>query len=359
MSPKLFVQIPYKSSTNMNIKFTIKNPNIRLEVDLSKMDFMTALIAEKWDANQIYSYGYGRVQVLSGFVNGIFLVFIAFFVMMESLERFMEPPEIKTDRLLLVSTLGFVVNIIGVISFHDHGHGHAHEEEHDEHEHEHEHKKKEKHHDHDHNHDQGHLNHNHENHDHEHSHDHSHEKIKKKKAHDHGHSHGHSHSHGRSENLEGVFLHLLADTLGSVGVIISSFLIQMWGLTLADPICSLCIAVLIFLSTIPLIKQSSFTLLQCTPSYFEEPLQQLLQRVSKIEGVLGYRDPHFWTHANDILVGTIHIQIDEQANEQRILQIVTNMFKEEGVVHLTVEIEKPTLATAFLSNEPKGYPVPS
>ncbi len=54
---------------------------------------------------------YGRVQVLSGFVNGIFLVFIAFFVMMESLERFMEPPEIKTDRLLLVSVLGFVVSI--------------------------------------------------------------------------------------------------------------------------------------------------------------------------------------------------------------------------------------------------------
>jgi zinc transporter 5/7 len=52
------------------------------------------------------------VQVLSGFVNGIFLIFIAFFVMMESLERFMEPPEIKTDRLLLVSTLGFLVSIL-------------------------------------------------------------------------------------------------------------------------------------------------------------------------------------------------------------------------------------------------------
>lgn len=65
--------------------------------------------------------------------------------------------------------------------------------------------------------------------------------------------------------MVGVFLHLLADTLGSVGVIISSFIIQMWGWTIADPICSLCIAVLIFLSTIPLIKQSSKTLLQCTP----------------------------------------------------------------------------------------------
>lgn len=45
------------------------------------------------------------MEVISGFVNGIFLVFIAIFVLMESIERFIEPPHIETDRLLLVSTL--------------------------------------------------------------------------------------------------------------------------------------------------------------------------------------------------------------------------------------------------------------
>jgi len=321
------------------------------------------------------------VQVLSGFVNGIFLIFIAFFVMMESLERFMEPPEIKTDRLLLVSTLGFLVNIVGVVSFHDHGgHGHSHggeehTDEHKEHDHkEHSHDHNEHDHDHNHNHNEhkkekkikSHDDHDHDHgHDHDHDHGHSHdehkEKKQKKKAHvDHGgHSHSHGHSHGRSENLEGVFLHLLADTLGSVGVIISSFIIQMWGWNIADPICSLCIAVLIFLSTIPLIKHSSKTLLQCTPGYFEEPLQHLLHKIIKIEGVLGYRDPHFWGHAGEVLVGTIHVQVDEQANEQRILQIVTNMFKEEGVTHLTVEIEKPTssIGSSIVTGDAQGYPI--
>jgi len=339
-----------------------------------------AEVISQWEANHVFSYGYGRVQVLSGFVNGIFLVFIAFFVMMESLERFMEPPEIKTDRLLLVSTLGFLVNIVGVVSFHDHGGhgGHSHgeeqvEEKHQEHSHD---QGLQNHHEHDH-HEHEH-DHHHDHHEHDHGHGHGEHKEKKEKKakahdHDHGHSHGeekkekkgkpvehhghsHGHSHGRSENLEGVFLHLLADTLGSVGVIISSFIIQMWGWTLADPICSLCIAVLIFLSTIPLIKQSSKTLLQCTPTYFEEPLKDLLYKLSKIEGVLGYRDPHFWGHAHEVLVGTIHIQIDEQANEQRILQLVTNMFKEEGVNYLTIEIEKPS-SLAAVSSEPKGYPI--
>jgi len=81
--------------------------------------------------------------------------------------------------------------------------------------------------------------------------------------------------------------------------------------------------------------------LQCTPGYFEPFLEEILHKIPKIEGVIGYRDPHFWSHASSTLVGSIHIQADEKADEQKILQIVTNMLKEKGVTHLTVEIEKP------------------
>lgn len=47
-------------------------------------------------------------------------------------------------------------------------------------------------------------------------------------------------------SVTGVFLHILADALGSVGVIISSILIKTFGWMIADPICSMCIAALIF-----------------------------------------------------------------------------------------------------------------
>ena len=53
----------------------------------------------------------------------------------------------------------------------------------------------------------------------------------------HGHSHGgHGHSHGGADQqiLQGVLLHVMADTLGSVGVIISSFLIQQFGECTSD-----------------------------------------------------------------------------------------------------------------------------
>ena len=86
-------------------------------------------------------------------------------------------------------------------------------------------------------------------------------------GHDHaGHNHAqgghageaHSHSHGDhdhdNENMYGVFLHVLADCLGSVGVIISSMLVKYYGFYVADPICSFIISLMILASSVPFIQ---------------------------------------------------------------------------------------------------------
>jgi len=155
---------------------------------------LVASIISNWEANQNYSYGYGRVEVLSGFTNGVFLIFIAVMVLRESLERFFHPQDINTDKLLIVSVMGLCVNLVGVFAFHDlHTHGD----------------------------DDG---------DHGHSHGHSH-------AHSHGHSHDHKKEEKRSsDNVFGVYLHIIADTLGSVGVIISSLIIQVGVISLVVPL---------------------------------------------------------------------------------------------------------------------------
>lgn len=120
-----------------------------------------------------------------------------------------------------------------------------------------------------------------------HSHDHSHSKA---------HTHSHQHTHlqqqhtqtGKNtcterienDNMRAVFLHVVADTMGSVSVIISSLLIQQFGWHLADPICSICIAVMIFISVIPLLKHSSRLLLLKSPAGEKGNLyRRLLQRV--------------------------------------------------------------------------------
>ena len=60
-------------------------------------------------------------------------------------------------------------------------------------------------------------------------------------------------------------MHVLADALGSVGVIISSVLIKYYDIQIADPICSSIISILIIFSVAPLIKSSSETLLLKSP----------------------------------------------------------------------------------------------
>lgn len=81
-------------------------------------------------------------------------------------------------------------------------------------------------------------------------------------------------------SVSGVFLHVLADTMGSVGVIVSSILIENFGWNIADPICSIFIAALILLSVLPLLKETSCILLQRSPMHGDKLIKDCLERVS-------------------------------------------------------------------------------
>ncbi|XP_020854129.1 proton-coupled zinc antiporter SLC30A5 isoform X1 [Phascolarctos cinereus] len=274
-----------------------------------------AALMSRWKATRIFSYGYGRIEILSGFINGLFLMVIAFFLFVESVARLIDPPELDTYMLAPVSVGGLIVNLIGVCAF-SHAHGHVHGAS------------QGGYHSHDHS---------HSHHGHSHGHNHSHS--------DHGHSHSHGHSHGSSgggmnANMRGVFLHILADTLGSIGVIVSTILIEQFGWFFADPLCSLFIAVLIFLSVIPLIKDACQVLLLRLPPENEKEINIALEKIQKIEGLISYRDPHFWRHSASVVAGTIHIQVMSDVLEQRIVQQVTGVLKDAGVNNLTVQVEK-------------------
>jgi Co/Zn/Cd efflux system component len=77
-----------------------------------------------------------------------------------------------------------------------------------------------------------------------------------------------------------MFLHVLADTLGSAGVIFSSFLIYLFDWTWADPLCSIFIAILISVSAWPLLKESGEILLLRSPKALEKNLKSILDQVN-------------------------------------------------------------------------------
>jgi zinc transporter 5/7 len=281
-----------------------------------------AAVASQWKSNKVFSYGYGRMETLSGFINGLFLLTIAFYVFMEAVDRLVDPPHIDTNRLLIVSVGGLVVNLVGIVAFSD-AHAHAHG---------------------------GHCSHSHSNAP-SHGHQHSHSHVDK-----HSHHHHHHHSTDGSHpnaNMQGIFLHVLADTLGSVAVIISSLLIQQFGWHVADPICSLFLSGLIFLSVIPLVRESMKTLL-LVPSDFPG-LQKCLEKIHHIEGVVHYSHAHFWQLSSSALVGTINVQVTQSCNEQKIIHAVGALLKEYGVNNLAIQVEKEPFCSSGIANSTRQH----
>jgi len=108
--------------------------------------------------------------------------------------------------------------------------------------------------------------------------------------------------------MRGVFLHVMADTLGSVGVIISTLLIHFYGWTGFDPIASLFIAILIAASVFPLVIDTG-RILALDISDREQTVEGALKELGTIEGLASFSCPRFWPKDDSTLIGSIHIQL--------------------------------------------------
>ena len=85
---------------------------------------IASYIAQLPKTDNEYTYGYGKVETISGLFNGIFLVFISYNIFCESVERIVSPIKINDNGLIAVSVIGLIVNMIGLIFFHEfHHHG--------------------------------------------------------------------------------------------------------------------------------------------------------------------------------------------------------------------------------------------
>jgi zinc transporter 5/7 len=271
--------------------------------------------------------------------------------MIEATERLSDGRETKRLlELFVVSGMGLAVNLVGMACFghhhhghddgdHGHGHSHSHEKDHSHgtdgsHGHSHGHDEK---------HDCDHEKHDHKHHTQSplltdslpkaaHSHDHA----------GHGHSHGHSHD---NENMHGIFLHVLADTMGSAAVMFSTALIYLSGWSGWDPIASCIIAILIFLSSIPLIKSTAKKLLLTIPDDVEYNLRTTLTSVSDLRGVASYSVPRFWLADKNVeaesegVLGVMHVVATRGSDLDDVRERTRALLKSHGI-DAVVQVEK-------------------
>ncbi|MDE2843239.1 MAG: cation diffusion facilitator family transporter [Chloroflexota bacterium] len=150
-------------------------------------------------------------------------------------------------------------------------------------------------------------------------------------------------SSGESLNVEGAFQHVLADLLGSVGVIISAILIMAFNWQIADPILSVVIAFLIVYNTRRLIVSILNVLLEGAPEHVD--VYALCHDLEEFEGVTLIHDVHVWTITQGNVAFTAHILMDRAYAGD--LNAVTSEMKDllhnkYQIGHVTIQLEHTT-----------------
>ena len=134
---------------------------------------LIAFIYAEKHATKSKTYGYKRFEILAALFNGVTLFIISIIIIIEAIRRFLEPPEVQSKEMFIISVIGLMVNIIVAILMFKGG-------------------------------------------------DTSH-----------------------NLNMRGAFLHVLGDLFGSVGAIVASLLIWGFNFTIADPIASILVSLII------------------------------------------------------------------------------------------------------------------
>lgn len=144
-----------------------------------------------------------------------------------------------------------------------------------------------------------------------------------------------------SINVEGAYLEVLADLIGSVGVILAALIILFTGWPYADPLFGAAIGLFILPRAWQLGKRAVRVLVQAAPEGID--LDDIREQLMSIEGVADVHDLHIWTLTSEMEVGSVHLMTPAEADTHAILDRATTMLRDEfGIAHATLQVEPET-----------------
>ncbi|XP_075386191.1 proton-coupled zinc antiporter SLC30A1 [Tenrec ecaudatus] len=369
---------------------------------------VVALVAERFarrtHATQKNTFGWIRAEVMGALVNAIFLTGLCFAILLEAIERFVEPHEMQQPLVVLgVGLAGLLVNVLGLCLFHHHsgfgrdgGHGHGH------------------------------------------SHGgHSHGRAKSARpggnegaarrrgrdqeetntlVSDSSHSNGTGGDRADTEksnndamevqvngnlikeadhmeleedednagqlNMRGVFLHVFGDALGSVIVVVNALVFYFswkgcpeggfcvnpcapdpckafievlnsthaplfeagpcWVLYLDPTLCIVMVCILLY-TTFPLLKESALILLQTVPKQID--IKHLIKELRSVNGVEEVHELHVWQLAGSRIIATAHIKCEDPTSYMQVAKIIKDVFHNHGIHATTIQPEFATVGS--------------
>jgi cobalt-zinc-cadmium efflux system protein len=228
-----------------------------------------SLLALRWAtkaATPQKTYGYHRLEILVALVNGLVLWAMAGYIFFEAAHRLFKPPAISGSPLIIIASLGLMVNLFGMYVLMP--------------------------------------------------------------------------SREHNLNLRSAFLHLLADSFGSVAAIAAGVAIWWQGWYWFDPVAGIIVGVMIVISSWQLVWEAADILLESSPRHIAtDEVQQALEGHPQVKQV---HDLHIWTIASGIYALSVHVSIDNHSNRDCLTWELEELLRQRfGLEHNTIQIEGP------------------
>ena len=141
-------------------------------------------------------------------------------------------------------------------------------------------------------------------------------------------------------NVRSAYLHMLGDAISAAGVVAAGVVVAFTGASIADPLVSILIGLLILWSSWTILKESVNVLLEAIPEGLN--MEAVEQAISGVAGVEAVHDLHVWTVGSGIIACSCHITVEEQSvrSGQNVLRAVAEELEHDfGITHTTIQVE--------------------
>jgi cobalt-zinc-cadmium efflux system protein len=148
-----------------------------------------------------------------------------------------------------------------------------------------------------------------------------------------------------SLNLRGAYLEVVADMIGSVGVLVSGLVTVLFGWRYADPVIGVAIGLFVLPRTWTLAKRSLRILFQHAPERVD--VDELTGALAKLPGVGEVHDVHVWTLTSGMEVASAHLTVGQDCDQSAILASARALLAiEYELKHATLQVESGTAAAS-------------
>ena len=224
-------------------------------------------LADRGSERRHHTFGLYRLEILAALANAVLLFGVAIWVLIEAFRRFSDPPEIPSVTLLVVASLGLVVNLIAFA-------------------------------------------------------------LLRRGA-------------GESLNVEGAYLEVLSDTIGSIGVIVGAIVMGLTGWEWIDPLVGVAIGVFILPRTWRLAGRAVRILVQAAPPGTD--LDAMASDLAAVPGVVDVHDLHVWTLTSDMEVASAHLMVTDGTDTHGVLDQARVLLRDRyNIGHATLQVEPDT-----------------